>query len=79
MLAAENGHTEVVLALIVNNAGVNAKNLVRLRYYVSTGEGASDQRRTRMGTGLLDLSAAVLQEVCVPCPAQAPVIFVPVM
>ena len=42
MLAAENGHTEVVLALIVNNAGVNAKNLVRLRYYVSTGEGARE-------------------------------------
>jgi hypothetical protein len=42
MLAAENGHTEVVLALIANKAGVNAKNLVRLRYYVSTGEGARE-------------------------------------
>jgi ankyrin repeat protein len=32
MLAAENGHTEVVLALIAKSAEVNAKNSVRLYY-----------------------------------------------
>jgi hypothetical protein len=41
MLAAENGHSKVVKALITNKANVNAKEGVRLRYYVSTGEGAN--------------------------------------
>jgi ankyrin repeat protein len=42
--AAMNGHTEVVKALIEEDADVEAKEKVRRRCCVSTGVGGNDRR-----------------------------------
>jgi ankyrin repeat protein len=42
MCAARDGYTQVVKALIENGADVDAKEKVRRRCCVSTGEGAND-------------------------------------
>jgi hypothetical protein len=67
--AAMNGNTEAVEALIKEGADKDAKEKVRRRHCVSTGERANDQRMC--GTGLRDLA---LQGVSVPC--TVPVVFV---
>jgi hypothetical protein len=55
MWAARNGHEEVYKALIGKGADAKAKEKVRSRHCVSTGERANDQRV--LGTGLPDLGA----------------------
>jgi hypothetical protein len=67
--AAMKGHTKIFKALIAKGADKDAKEKVRRRHSVSTGERANDQRMC--GTGLRDLA---LQGVSVPC--TVPVVFV---